>query len=75
LTSPLDHSSDKGHKMTDRQYVRNTLREMLIHYSKNIGKPSKYTGDIITHKMISVVTLRYLELGGTIISEEDDTIR
>ncbi len=61
--------------MTDRQYVRNTLREMLIHYSENIGKPSKYTGDIITHKMISVVTLRYLELGGTIISEEDDTTR
>ena len=50
--------------MTDRQYVRDTLRDMLIHYNKNMGNPSKYTGDIITPKMISRVTERYLELGG-----------
>ena len=59
--------------MTDREYVRNTLKEMLNHYSENVGKPSKYTGDIITHKMITGVTRRYLELGGKLVFETNDT--
>ena len=59
--------------MTDREYVRNTLKGMLNYYSENVGKPSKYTGDIITHKMITGVTRRYLELGGKLVFETNDT--
>ena len=59
--------------MTDKEYVRSTLKQMLSHYYKNIGQPSKYTGDIITHKMIIGVTRRYLELGGRLEFEANDT--
>ena len=61
--------------MTDRIYVRGILRDMLNHYYDNIGKPSKYTGDIITPKMISRVTERYLELGGKLTREEHEANR
>ena len=61
--------------MTDRIYVRGILRDMLNHYYDNIGKPSKYTGDIITPKMISRVTERYLELGGKLTREEHKSDR
>ena len=50
--------------MTDKEYVRIILKGMLSYYSDNVGEKSKYTGDIITHKMIAGVTRRYLELGG-----------
>ena len=56
--------------MTDREYVRDVLRDMLNHYYDNIGEKSQYTGDIITPKMISRVTERYLELGGKLTREE-----
>ena len=59
--------------MTDKEYVRIILKGMLSYYSDNIGKKSKYTGDIINHKMIAGVTRRYLELGGRLIFETDDT--
>tara|TARA_Y100001938_G_C7880547_1_gene324782 strand:+ start:394 stop:585 length:192 start_codon:yes stop_codon:yes gene_type:complete len=59
--------------MTDKEKVINTLEEMLNHYSKNVGKPSKYTGYIITHKMIKGLTRRYLELGGKLVFETNDT--
>ena len=55
--------------MTDREYVKDILRGMLNHYYDNIGEKSKYTGDIITPKMISRVTERYLELGGKLTRE------
>ena len=61
--------------MTDRIYVRGILRDMLNHYYENIGQPSKYTGDIITPKMISRVTERYLELGGKLTREECEANR
>jgi len=58
--------------MTERQYIRGILRDMLNHYYDNMGKPSKYTGDIITPKIVSGVTRRYLELGGKLTSEPND---
>ena len=42
---------------------------MLNHYYDNMGKPSQYTGDIITPRMVSGVTRRYLELGGKLTRE------
>ena len=59
--------------MTDKQYVKNTLREMLDYYADNIGNESKYSGEIITPKMIAGVTRRYLELGGKLVFGSDDT--
>ena len=56
--------------MTDKELVRSILRDMLNYYYENIGKSSKYTGDIITPKMVSRVTERYLELGGKLTSEK-----
>ena len=61
--------------MTDREYVRNVLRDMLNHYYDNVGEKSQYTGDIITPKMISRVTERYLELGGKLTREECEANR
>ena len=61
--------------MTDRAYVREILRDMLNYYYENMGKSSKYTGDIITPKMISRVTERYLELGGKLTREEHEIDR
>ena len=61
--------------MTDKEYVKDILRDMLNHYYDNIGEKSKYTGDIITPKMISRVTERYLELGGKLTREECETNR
>jgi len=58
--------------MTQRQLIRGILRDMLNHYYDNMGKPSKYTGDIITPKIVSGVTRRYLELGGKLTSEPND---
>ena len=59
--------------MTDKEYVRIILKGMLSYYSDNIGEKSKYTGDIITHKMIAGVTRRYLGLGGKLVFGADDT--
>ena len=58
--------------MTEKQYIRGILLDMLNHYYENMGSPSKYTGDIITPKMVSGVTRRYLELGGKLTSEPND---
>ena len=61
--------------MTDREYARDILRDMLNYYYDNIGEKSKYTGDTITPKMISRVTERYLELGGKLTREEHEIDR
>ena len=59
--------------MTDKQYVKNTLREMLDYYADNIGNESKYSGEIITPKMIAGVTRRFLELTGEFVNETNDS--
>ena len=56
--------------MTDKEYVRGVLRDMLNHYYENIGNKSKYTDTIITPKMIGKLTERFLELGGKLTREE-----
>ena len=58
--------------MTDREKVRGVYRDMLNHYYENIGKPSKYTQEIITPKMIATLTERFLELGGQLRSEPNE---
>ena len=58
--------------MTDRQYVRAVLRDMLNYYYENLWKQSKYAGEIITPKMIGTLTTRYLELGGKLTSEPNE---
>ena len=58
--------------MTDKEYVRGVYRDMLNHYYDNIGKPSKYSGEIITPKMIATLTERFLELGGRLRSEPNE---
>ena len=58
--------------MTDKEYVKGVYRSMLNHYYDNIGKPSKYTGTIITPKMIGTLTIRFLELGGKLKSEPNE---
>ena len=58
--------------MTDKQYVRGVYRDMLNHYYENIGKPSKYTQQIITPRMIATLTIRFLELGGKLRSEPNE---
>ena len=58
--------------MTDREYVRGVYRSMLNHYYENIGKQSRYTGEIITPRMIATLTQRYLELGGTLTCEPNE---
>ena len=58
--------------MTDKEYVRGVYRDMLNHYYDNIGKPSKYTQEIITPKMIATLTQRYLEVGGTLTREPNE---
>ena len=58
--------------MTDREKVRGVYRDMLNHYYENIGKPSKYSGEIITPKMIASLTHRFLELGGTLKAEPNE---
>ena len=58
--------------MTDREYVRSVYKDMLNHYCDNIGKLSKYTKEKITIKMITVLTQRYLELGGKLNLETND---
>ena len=61
--------------MTEREYIRGILRDMLNHYYDNMGKPSQYTGDIITPRMVSGVTRRYLELGGKLTREKYEVNR
>ena len=61
--------------MTDRQYTRGVLRDMLNHYYENIGKKSKYTGMKITPRMVAIVTQRFLELGGRLRSEPHEINR
>ncbi len=56
--------------MTDKEYVRGVLLDMLNHYYENIGNKSKYTDTIITPKMIGKLTERFLELGGKLTREE-----
>ena len=58
--------------MTDREKVRGVYRDMLNHYYENIGKPSKYTQEIITPKMIATLKERFLELGGQLRSEPNE---
>lgn len=58
--------------MSDKEYVKEILRDMLNHYYDNIGEKSIFTGDIITPKMISRVTERYLELGGKLTREPNE---
>ena len=58
--------------MTDREKVRGVYRDMLNHYYENIGKKSKYSGEIITPKMIASLTHRFLELGGTLKAEPNE---
>ena len=58
--------------MTDKEYVRGIYRSMLNHYYENIGKPSIYTGEIVTPRMIATLTERYLELGGTLTREPNE---
>ena len=58
--------------MTDKEYVKGVYRSMLNHYYENIGKPSKYTKEIITPQMIGTLTTRFLELGGKLTSEPNE---
>ena len=58
--------------MTDREYVRSVYKDMLNHYCDNIGKLSKYTKEKITIKMITVLTQRYLELGGKLPFKQNE---
>ena len=58
--------------MTDKEYVKGVYRSMLNHYYENIGKPSRYTGEIVTPRMIATLTERYLELGGTLTREPNE---
>ena len=66
------NSSGKGHTMTDRQYVSEIYRDMLNYWYDNIGNKSKYAGEIITPRMIQVLTIRYLELGGKLPFNQDE---
>ena len=66
------NSSGKGHTMTDRQYVAEIYRDMLNYYYDNIGNKSKYAGEIITSRMIQVLTIRYLELGGKLPFKQNE---
>ena len=58
--------------MTDKEYVKGVYANMLNHYYENIGKKSKYTGEIITPKMVSTLTERFIELGGKFKIESDE---
>ena len=55
-----------------KEYVRGVYRDMLNHYYENMGKQSKYAGELITPKMIANLTRRYLELGGTLTCEPNE---
>ena len=55
--------------LADRDIVIGVYRNMLFYYIQNIGKNSQITGAKITPRMISLITERILELGGTIPSE------
>ncbi len=61
--------------MTDKQYVRDVYKNMLDYYYENIGKKSKYSGEIITPKLIGNLTERYLEIGGSLVSGTNDINR
>ena len=58
--------------MTDRQYVSEIYRDMLNYWYDNIGSKSRYAGEIITSRMIQVLTIRYLELGGKLPFNKDE---
>ena len=58
--------------MTDKEYVKGVYANMLNHYYENIGKKSKYSGEIITPKMIASLTHRFLELGGSLKAEPNE---
>ena len=58
--------------MTDRQYVAEIYRDMLNYYYDNIGNKSKYAGEVVTSRMIQVLTIRYLELGGKLPFKQNE---
>jgi len=58
--------------MTDRQYVSEIYRDMLNYWYDNIGSKSRYAGEIITSRMIQVLTIRYLELVGKLPFNKDE---
>ena len=53
----------------ERRMIINIYKNMLFYYLENIGNKSRITGAIITPRMISLITERILELGGTIPTE------
>tara|TARA_Y100000004_G_scaffold173913_1_gene212204 strand:+ start:921 stop:1127 length:207 start_codon:yes stop_codon:yes gene_type:complete len=55
--------------LKDKELIISIYRNMLFYYIQNVGKKSKITGATITPKMISLITERIFELGGTIPSE------
>ena len=58
---------------TDKQTALDNYRDMLVYYYNNIGEKSKHTGVLITPRIIQTLTIRYLELGGKLPLEENET--